>query len=127
MKPPKMPEPPGAYGPTQYPFIGMNCSFCAEAVVTAPANTKPSRAVITAFIAILLGKNFSHEAKWIKHLPQQLDCQQWTLFPANIVVLATIPWLLQRIINGGRAITAASPCRSAIAARVRAARRSGRR
>src|SRR6266540_7046936 len=54
MKPPKIPEPPGAYGPTQYPFIGMNCSFCAEAVIATPASAKPQRAALTAFIAILL-------------------------------------------------------------------------
>src|SRR6266508_5401136 len=54
MKPPKIPEPPGAYGPTQYPFIGMNCSFCAEAVIATPASARPQRAALTAFIAILL-------------------------------------------------------------------------
>src|SRR5213596_3263190 len=62
MNPPKMPEPPGAYGPTQYPFIGMNCSFCAEAAVATPASAKPKRAALTAFIAILLG-NISHGSK----------------------------------------------------------------
>src|SRR5947208_8607073 len=59
MKPPKMPEPPGAYGPTQYPFIGMNCSFCAEAAVTTPASARPSRAALTAFRTILIGKSLS--------------------------------------------------------------------
>src|SRR5437773_4942548 len=54
MKPPKIPEPPGAYGPTQYPFIGMNCSFWAVAAVAAPSSARPNRANLTAFIAILL-------------------------------------------------------------------------
>src|SRR6266852_8556647 len=59
MKPPNMPEPPGAYGPIQYPFIGMNCSFCAEAAVAIPANARPNRAALTAFMAIPPRKHLS--------------------------------------------------------------------
>src|SRR6266545_4997578 len=48
--PPKIPEPPGAYGPTQYPIIGMNCSFCATAAVAMPASARPSRAALRCFM-----------------------------------------------------------------------------
>src|SRR5260221_8644459 len=56
MKPPKMPEPPGAYGPTQYPFIGMNCSFCACAMAATPSSARPNRADLTDFMILLLAK-----------------------------------------------------------------------
>src|SRR5512143_179354 len=36
MKPPKVPVPPAAYGPTLKSAIGMNCSFWASAGAAAP-------------------------------------------------------------------------------------------
>src|ERR1700730_3041535 len=102
MNPPKMPEPPGAYGPTQYPFIGMNCSFWADAAVAAPNSARPTRIVLLNFMVLLLEKPL-------------------TEFELNSI--------RQRgsTVNGETAIAAAFPCRFAIAARARAARRPGKR
>ena len=56
MKPPNIPEPPAAYGPTQYPIMGMNCSFWADTAVAAPSSAKPNRADLIAFMNCLLGR-----------------------------------------------------------------------
>src|SRR6266571_3700287 len=103
MKPPKMPEPPGAYGPTQYPFIGMNCSFWADAMVVAPNSARPSRAALLNLMMLLLGKT------------------PLTEFESNSIGQRGFT------VNGETAIAAAFPCRSARVARAHAARRPGRR
>src|SRR6266568_1199886 len=74
MNPPKMPEPPGAYGPTQYPFIGMNCSFWADATVVAPNSARPSRIALLNFMVLLLEKPLNG-VQVKQHSPDHSMCQ----------------------------------------------------